>query len=186
MGSLACLRERCGALPLAYLSDRPVSLDSCAHELALPLVVSVNLCSALPRIIDPFGGGPGDNDGLNWAHCDGVGQHRRCSRLAAAARCGEFVFGPVANDTRGARMQNWSHAAECLVAWPVLAAASRPRLRRVGLAGDLRRGVLVGLMLRLARLWPGGQRHTRRADAELVSCSGVPRCLGCARRSLWS
>jgi hypothetical protein len=24
-------------------------------------------------IIDPFGRGPGENDGLNWPHCDGVG-----------------------------------------------------------------------------------------------------------------
>ena len=36
-------------------------------------VLSDRWCSALPLIIDPFGGGPGDNDGLNWAHCDGVG-----------------------------------------------------------------------------------------------------------------
>ena len=29
-------------------------------------------CSATPLIIDPFGRGPGENDGLNWPHCDGV------------------------------------------------------------------------------------------------------------------
>jgi hypothetical protein len=56
------------------------------------------------------------------------------SRLSPAARSGEFVFGPVANDTRRARMQNWSHAAVCFVARGVLAAASGRRLRRVGSA----------------------------------------------------
>jgi len=58
----------------------------------------------------------------------------RRSRLAAAARCGELVFGPVANDIRRAGMQNWSDAAECFVSRPVLAGASGPGLQDVGLA----------------------------------------------------
>jgi hypothetical protein len=48
------------------------------------------------------------------------------SLVRSARPCGEFVFGPVANDTRLARIQNWSHAAESFVARAVLAAASGP------------------------------------------------------------
>ena len=90
-------------------------------------------------------------------------------------------------------MQNWSHAAECSVAQAVLAAASGPRPRRVGFARaadclrrrsrsvslgwfraarrDLRSGVLVCLMLRLAR----PRRSNSGASVQLERC---PACAG--------
>jgi hypothetical protein len=64
-------------------------------------------CSALPLIIDPFGRSPGENDGLNWPHCDGVGGERgRRSRVVAAARCGEFSLArwPTTEAARGCRI----------------------------------------------------------------------------------
>ncbi len=91
-------------------------------------------CGALPLVLDRFGRGPGENDALNWSDCDAVGKQSRRSRLTAAARSGRFVFGPVANDTRRTRLQNWDHAAKCVVPRAVLAAASGSRLCGVGAA----------------------------------------------------
>jgi streptomycin 6-kinase len=47
-------------------------------------------------------------------------------RLAAAAGSGEFVFGPMANDRRRARMQNGFHAAECGVLVCLMRGLARP------------------------------------------------------------
>lgn len=93
-------------------------------------------CRALPLIIDPFGRGPGENEGLNWPHCDGVGASEPVAlacRQALALVSSSLARWPTTHAARGCRIGS-SHAAECFVARAVLAAASGLRRRRVGLA----------------------------------------------------
>ena len=64
-------------------------------------------CSALPLIIDLFGRGPGENDGLNWPHCDGVGASEAialASRQPLAVVSSSLARWPTTHAARGCRI----------------------------------------------------------------------------------
>ena len=64
-------------------------------------------CSALPLIIDPFGRGPGENDGLNWPHCDGVGASEAVAlawRQPLALVSSSLARWPTTHAARGCRI----------------------------------------------------------------------------------
>ena len=105
----------------------------------------------------------------------GPAAHRERKALVPRRR---RLFEPIVVSARSTRCRDFclTASASCPIGG---AARCRSSLIRSA-------AVLVTTTVSEPRLWPGGQRHTRRADAELVPCSGVPRCLGCARCSLWS